>query len=121
MRANPSKVSVLPEQPAGERQLPSLRYQIGQVAFIVLFDPPPGCARVRTVDTDAMWGDSNYDVEFSDWRQVGELKLPFAYTYTLAGRRTSEMRLDEVRVNVLSRQGCSMCRRMRAARSRRCP
>ena len=37
----------------------------------------PGCpARVRTLDYDNVWGDVNYDLVLSDWRDVGGVRIP---------------------------------------------
>ena len=45
--------------------------------FLVAFDPASGLpARVRTLDYDNIWGDVNYDVVFSNWRDVGGVKIP---------------------------------------------
>jgi glyoxylase-like metal-dependent hydrolase (beta-lactamase superfamily II) len=100
MRANPAAVTSLPAEQLGGRMLPALRYQSGANTFIVLFDPVAGLPeRVRTIDTDAMWGDASYEVLFFDWRQIGDVKLPFAYDYFLRGSRTAQVRIDRIDVN----------------------
>jgi len=100
MRASPARLTLLADQPAGERRLPAVRYDAPQGVFVVLFDPDTGLPeRVRTLDGDAVWGDAPYDAVLSDWRQTGGVKLPHEITYLLAGQRTSHLKLEAVTVN----------------------
>jgi glyoxylase-like metal-dependent hydrolase (beta-lactamase superfamily II) len=68
--------------------------------FIVAFDPATGFpSRVRTLDYDNIWGDVNYDMVVSDWRDVGGLKVPMSRRYELNGRRVIETQFSDVRFN----------------------
>jgi glyoxylase-like metal-dependent hydrolase (beta-lactamase superfamily II) len=75
---------------------PSLSYG----PFIVAFDPQTGLpARVRTLDYDNLWGDVDYDVVYSDWRDVVGVKIPMHRSYELNGRVVQEVQLTEARIN----------------------
>src|SRR2546430_12475155 len=60
--------------------------------YIVAFDPQTGLpARVRTLDYDNVWGDVDYDLVYSDWRDVGGAgKIPFNRKYR-SEEHTSEL------------------------------
>lgn len=68
--------------------------------FIVAFDPGTGLpSRVRTLDYDNIWGDVNYDVVYSNWRDVGGVKIPMSRRYELNGRMVTEVNFSDVRFN----------------------
>jgi Metallo-beta-lactamase superfamily len=68
--------------------------------FIVAFDPASGLpSRVRSLDYDNIWGDVNYDVVFSDWRDVGGVKIPMSRKYELNGKPVSEVAFTELQFN----------------------
>jgi glyoxylase-like metal-dependent hydrolase (beta-lactamase superfamily II) len=68
--------------------------------FIVAFDPATGLpSRVRTLDYDNVWGDVTYDLVLSDWRQIGEVRIPLGWTYELNGRKVSEASFTELQFN----------------------
>jgi len=80
MRTNMDRVRAVPNLDAGGALLPALSYDAPSgVQYIVGFDSASGLpARVRTLDYDNVWGDVNYDVAFSDWRDAGAgVKAPF--------------------------------------------
>src|SRR5688572_23295215 len=55
--------------------------------FRVAFDQGSGLpSRVRTLDYDNIWGDVNYDVVFSDWREFSGVKIPMVRKTELNGR-----------------------------------
>src|SRR6266542_3039976 len=59
MRSDPSKVARAPDVTVGDKPLTAVNYRPGDVTFVVLFDPQTGLpARVRTLDADAVYGDS---------------------------------------------------------------
>jgi hypothetical protein len=68
--------------------------------YIVAFDPATGLpSRVRTLDYDFLWGDVNYDMLLSDWREVDGLRVPMNRKYELNGRLISDVQFSEVRFN----------------------
>jgi metallo-beta-lactamase superfamily protein len=68
--------------------------------FLVAFDPLSGLpARVRTLDYDNIWGDVDYDVVFSDWRDVGSVKIPMNRKTELNGRTVIDTQFTEARIN----------------------
>lgn len=68
--------------------------------FIVAFDPATGLpSRVRTLDYDNIWGDVNYDMVVTDWRDIGGLRIPMTRKYELSGRPVIEVRFSDVRFN----------------------
>jgi len=77
------------------------------VRFIVAFDPATGLpARVRTLDYDFVWGDVNYDVVLSDWRDVGSgVKIAMHRKHELFGPNDATVKVigetsfSEVRIN----------------------
>jgi len=54
---------------------------------------------VRTLDYDNIWGDVNYDVVFSDWRDFGGAKIPMNRKYELNGRVVTDTTLTDLRLN----------------------
>jgi len=68
--------------------------------FIVAFDPATGLpSRVRSLDYDNIWGDVTYDVVFSDWRDVGGVRIPMHRKYELNGRLVSEASFSDLQFN----------------------
>src|SRR5262245_54960150 len=71
----PQTISAMPDQKAGETMLPAVSIKSGSTTYIVLFDRTTKLpAVVRTHDTDFVYGDSNYDLILSDWKEVGGAK-----------------------------------------------
>jgi glyoxylase-like metal-dependent hydrolase (beta-lactamase superfamily II) len=92
MQRSPDKV-----QPAGDiNGQPAVSFE----GFTVAFDPATGFpSRVRTLDYDNVWGDVNYDVVFSNWREVGGVKVPFSRKYELNGRMIQEVNFTDLQFN----------------------
>jgi len=79
---------------------PAVQYKSDYGTFIVIFDPATNLpARVRTPDWDATEGDSVYDAEFFDWRDVAGTKIPFHTFYTLNGMTIADLTYREVVAN----------------------
>src|SRR3989441_275876 len=97
MRRNPDRVQAVPDIVVASRSYPAVAYE----NYIVAFDPQTGLpARVRTLDYDNVWGDVNYDLVYSDWRDVGGAgKIPFNRKYELNGRTVAEITYTDARVN----------------------
>ena len=96
MNADPSRLRPAVDVATDGVVYPAVSYG----AFIVAFEPRTGLpARVRTLDYDNIWGDVNYDVVYSDWRDVVGVKIPMRRSYELNGRVVQEVQLSDVRVN----------------------
>lgn len=100
MKANPKALSALPDQNVGGRKLHAVRYDAGRYAFTVMFDPETGLpARVRSLDTDPIDGDVNYDLVLSDWRAVNGVKFAHAQALELGKRVVGKFQYGSVAVN----------------------
>jgi glyoxylase-like metal-dependent hydrolase (beta-lactamase superfamily II) len=100
MRADPHSLKQLPVEFAGGKRLAAVEYRTETDRFIVMFDEASGLpARIRTVDTDQAWGDINFDLILSDWREVGGAKFAFQQLYTANDRVILQQALDEVVLN----------------------
>src|SRR5258705_10058116 len=68
---NPNSISPLPEQTAGGQLLPAVSIKAATGTFIVLFDRATNLpVVVRNREIDNVYGDSNYDLVLSDWKEV---------------------------------------------------
>jgi len=100
MKAHPDRVLAAADQNIGGKNYPAVQYRSDYGTFIVMFDPTTNLpARVRTPDWDALEGDSVFDVEFSDWRDVAGAKIPFRAFYTLNGMKIADMTVADVTPN----------------------
>jgi len=92
MQRNPERV-----QPASDiGSQPAVSFD----GFIVAFDPATGLpSRVRSLDYDNIWGDVNYDVVYSDWRDVGGVKVPMSRKYELNGKTVTEVAFTDLQFN----------------------
>lgn len=96
MHANPANVRPALDVTAGGRTYPAVTYG----PFTVAFDAQSGLpVRVRTLDYDNMWGDVNYDVVYSDWRDINGVKVPMNRKYEMNGRMIQEVQLTSVEFN----------------------
>lgn len=94
MKANPRAVSAIPDQRAGGVRFPSLVYRWRDQNFIVMFDRDSGLpAVIRTVDADAIQGDSTYDLLLSNWREIGGARLAHGQDYVLNGLMVMQTRI----------------------------
>jgi glyoxylase-like metal-dependent hydrolase (beta-lactamase superfamily II) len=92
MQQSPDKV-----QPAADiGGQPAVSFE----GFIVAFDPATGLpSRVRTLDYDNIWGDVNYDLLLSGWRDFGGMKIATDRKYELNGRVVIETKFTDVTIN----------------------
>ena len=68
--------------------------------LLVAFDPATGLpSRVRSLDYDNIWGDVNYDLVFSNWRDIGGVKIPVSRKAELNGRTVTELNLTDLQIN----------------------
>jgi glyoxylase-like metal-dependent hydrolase (beta-lactamase superfamily II) len=68
--------------------------------FIVAFDPATGLvSRVRTLDYDNIWGDVNYDLVLSGWREFEGVRIATNRKTELNGRVVIDANFTDVRIN----------------------
>jgi glyoxylase-like metal-dependent hydrolase (beta-lactamase superfamily II) len=100
MKRDPDRVSAVDDQKVGGKTYPAAQYRDDYGSYIVIFDPATNLpARVRTLDWDALEGDSVYDAEYSDWRDVSGVKIAFLMHYTLNGMKVADLKLSNVAIN----------------------
>jgi hypothetical protein len=93
-------ISALPDQKIGDRSLPAVSIKTGAGTFIVLFDRTTHLpAAIRTRDADNVYGDSNYDMILSDWKDVAGAKRAHTLSFQLNGMEVQRLTLKEVTVN----------------------
>jgi glyoxylase-like metal-dependent hydrolase (beta-lactamase superfamily II) len=98
---NPSSITAMPNQQAGNRSLPAVSIKSGNNTFIVLFDPATKLpAVIRNREIDNIYGDSDYDLILSDWKDVaGSSKRAHTLSFQLGGREVQRLTIKEVTVN----------------------
>jgi Metallo-beta-lactamase superfamily len=80
--------------------LPAVAFADGGTTFTILFDRTTHLpAAIRTLDDDAILGDSNYDLILSDWRPLGRAQVARSLTYTLDNIRIAKLAYTEVSAN----------------------
>jgi glyoxylase-like metal-dependent hydrolase (beta-lactamase superfamily II) len=100
MKRHPDRVTAMDDQTIAAKTYPAVQYRDDYGTYIVMFDPSTNLpARVRTLDWDALEGDSTYDAEYSDWRDVSGVKIAFQTHYTLNGMKVADLQLSNVMVN----------------------
>ena len=98
---NPQSIAAMPDQKLGDRSLPAVSIKNGINTFVVLFDPATKLpAAIRTRDADSVYGDSNYDMIPSDWKDVaGGGKRAHTLSFRLNGTEVQRLTLKEVQTN----------------------
>jgi glyoxylase-like metal-dependent hydrolase (beta-lactamase superfamily II) len=94
----PDSITALGDEQIGGRSLPAVAIKTRAGVFTVLFDRTTHLpAIVRTRDADSVYGDSNYDLVLSDWRDYGGgAKRPHALSFQLNGIEVQRLTLKEV-------------------------
>jgi glyoxylase-like metal-dependent hydrolase (beta-lactamase superfamily II) len=96
MQRNPAGVGPAADVESQGRAYPAVSFG----NYIVAFDHQSGLpALARTLDYDNVWGDVNFDYVYSDWRDIGGVKVPMSRKYELNGRMVSEVKFTDVRFN----------------------
>ncbi len=96
----PDSITALGEQKVGDRSLPAVSIKSRAGTFIVLFDPTTKLpAVVRTRDDDNVYGDSNYDLVLSDWKDVGGYKRAHTLSFQLNGTEVQRLTLKQITVD----------------------
>ncbi len=99
MQDHPERLAALPDETIGGKTLAVVSYKADDAEWFVLFGADGLPDRIRTVDADGVWGDSNYDMILSDWREVGGVKFAFEQSFTLNGRETQHVSVEEIVLN----------------------
>jgi glyoxylase-like metal-dependent hydrolase (beta-lactamase superfamily II) len=96
----PQNVAAIADQKLGNQTLPAVQFTAGPNKFIIIFDRTTKLpAAVRTLDVDHIFGDSNYDMILSDWKQVGNLKFAHTRSYKLNDIEVQRITIKEVTPN----------------------
>ncbi|MFL5000084.1 MAG: hypothetical protein ACJ8DY_06835, partial [Xanthobacteraceae bacterium] len=97
---SPQNVAAIENQKVGERTLPAVAFTSDGTKYIIAFDPATKLpAAVRTRDDDHIYGDSNYDMILSDWKDTAGIKLAHSYSFQLNGTETQRIVYKEVTAN----------------------
>jgi glyoxylase-like metal-dependent hydrolase (beta-lactamase superfamily II) len=99
MQDRPDRLSALPDQTIDGKTLSVLSYKADDAEWVVLFGGDGLPARIRTVDADGVWGDCNYDMILSDWREVDGVKFAFDQSFTLNGHEVQHVTIEDVVLN----------------------
>jgi len=90
----------LANEKLGNKQFPAIGFTDGGTNFTILIDPQTKLpAAIRTRDDDNTFGDSNYDLIPSDWKEVGGVKIAHALSYQLNGTEVGKVTYKEVAAN----------------------
>jgi hypothetical protein len=100
MKQHADRVEAMVDQTVDGKTYPAARYRGDYGTFIVMFDPAAKLpARIRTLDWDELEGDSVYDAEYSDWRDVSGAKIAFHALYTLNGMKIIDAKISSAEPN----------------------
>jgi glyoxylase-like metal-dependent hydrolase (beta-lactamase superfamily II) len=84
----------------GNQQLLAIGFLQGGTDFSILIDPETRLpSAVRTRDDDNIAGDSTYDLVFSDWKAVGDLRIAHTLSCRLNGVEVGKVTYKEVTAN----------------------
>jgi glyoxylase-like metal-dependent hydrolase (beta-lactamase superfamily II) len=98
--ARPENVAAIADQELGHQSYPSVVITNGPNKFIVLFDRTTKLpVAVRTRDEDNIWGDSNYDLVFSDWKDVAGAKIASTQPYRFNAMEVQRITYKEIMAN----------------------
>jgi glyoxylase-like metal-dependent hydrolase (beta-lactamase superfamily II) len=93
----PDSIMALSDQEFGGRTTPAVSIRGRAGTFIVLFDRTthlPAVIRIR--DRDNVYGDSNYDLVLSDWKDVGSTKRAYTLSFQLNGIEVQRLTIKQV-------------------------
>jgi glyoxylase-like metal-dependent hydrolase (beta-lactamase superfamily II) len=98
---NPDRVSDLPDITEGGKTYKAFQYKDQYGTSIVMLDPATNLpAIVRNRDFDVHAGDANYDVAYSDWRDINAgVKFPFKQVTTINGTKIFDTTIQSVAFN----------------------
>ncbi len=94
---DPQSITALPDQKLGDRTLPAVSIKSRAGTYTVLFDRTTHLpVAIRTRDDDHVYGDSNYDLILSDWKDVGSTKRAHTLSFQLNGVEVQRLTLKQV-------------------------
>jgi glyoxylase-like metal-dependent hydrolase (beta-lactamase superfamily II) len=97
---DPASITALGDVKVGDRTLPAVSIKSRAGSYTVLFDRTTHLpAVVRTRDADSVYGDSNYDLILSDWKDVGGAKRAHTLSFQLNGVEVQRLSLKQVTVD----------------------
>jgi glyoxylase-like metal-dependent hydrolase (beta-lactamase superfamily II) len=97
---SPQNVTAIDDQTLGGQKYPSVQFTQGADKYIILFDRNTKLpVAVRTRDEDNIYGDSNYDAIFGDWKTVNGVKFPMSRSYKLNDMEVQRINYKDVTVN----------------------
>jgi glyoxylase-like metal-dependent hydrolase (beta-lactamase superfamily II) len=99
MQAHPERLAALPDETIGGKTLAVVSYKADDAVWYMLFGADGLPDRIRTVDADGVWGDCNYDMILSDWREVGGIRFAFDQSFTLNGREVQHVNVEDIVLN----------------------
>jgi hypothetical protein len=99
MASHPDRLAALPDETIDGKALSVVSYKGDDATWYALFGSDGLPARIRTLDADGVWGDSNYDLILSDWRDVGGVKFAFDESFTLNGHEVQHINVDDIVLN----------------------
>lgn len=99
MQNHPERLAALADETIGGKTLSGVSYKADDATWMVLFSADGLPDRIRTIDADGVWGDSNYDMILSDWRDVGGVKFAFDQRFTLNNHDVQHVAIDEIVIN----------------------
>jgi glyoxylase-like metal-dependent hydrolase (beta-lactamase superfamily II) len=97
---NPQSVAAVEDQELAHQTYPAVAITRGPTKYVVLFDRTtklPAAVRIR--DEDNIWGDSNYDLVLSDWKDVSGVKIAFTESFRLNAFEVQHIAFKEIAVN----------------------
>jgi glyoxylase-like metal-dependent hydrolase (beta-lactamase superfamily II) len=99
MAGRADRLAALPDETIDGKAFSVISYKGDDATWYVLFGADGLPARIRTLDADGVWGDSNYDLILADWRDVGGVKFAFDQSFTLNGHEVQHINVDEIVLN----------------------
>jgi hypothetical protein len=100
MQKNPVRGAAAADVTVGSVTYPTVDYRVGDQTFTVMFDRVTGLpARIRTLDSDNIWGDVTYDMVLADWQTKDGLSMAMSRTYELNGRPIMEVKITDSTIN----------------------
>jgi hypothetical protein len=97
---SPQNVSAVEDQKLGDQSLPAVSFTSGGSKYIILFDRTTKLpAAIRTRDDDHIYGDANYDMILSDWKDVAGIKMAHTMSFQLNGMEVQRLTYKEVTPN----------------------
>lgn len=99
MQDQPEQLTALPDETIDGKTFWVVSWKADDAEWIVLFGDDGLPARIRTIDADGVWGDSNYDMILSDWRDVGGIRFAFGQAFTLNGHDVQHIYVEDVVLN----------------------